>query len=231
MTPRELIEHALKEGRTWLYEHEAKMLCSLYGIPVAKSRVAKSKEEALKIASEIGYPVVLKIVSPDVLHKSDVGGVIVNIKSEEELVKAYDRMMSSVKEKKPDAKIKGVLVQEMVPQATEVIIGGIRDPQFGPAVMFGLGGIFVEIFRDVSFRIAPIDEEDAWEMIHEIKGFQILKGYRGTTPADIEALVDAIVKTSNMLTENSEIDQLDLNPVFVFEKGVKVIDARVILRK
>jgi len=231
MTPRELIENALKEGRTWLYEDEAKLLCSLYGIPVAKSKVARSKEEAIKIAKEIGFPIVMKIVSPDVLHKSDVGGVKVNVKNEEELIKAYDEIVTNVKSKKPDARIVGILIQEMVPQATEVIIGGIRDPQFGPAVMFGLGGIFVEIFRDVSFRIAPVSVEDALEMISEIKGYQILKGYRGATPADLDALADAIVKTSKMLLENEEIDQLDLNPVFVFEKGIKVIDARVILKK
>ncbi|RLE93974.1 MAG: acetyl-CoA synthetase [Thermoprotei archaeon] len=231
MTPRELIENALKEGRTWLYEDEAKLLCSLYEIPVAKSKVARSKEEAIKIAKEIGFPIVMKIVSPDVLHKSDVGGVKVNVKSEEELIKAYDEIVTNVKSRKPDARIVGILIQEMVPQATEVIIGGIRDPQFGPAVMFGLGGIFVEIFRDVSFRIAPVSVEDALEMISEIKGYQILKGYRGTTPADLDALADAIVKTSKMLLENEEIDQLDLNPVFVFEKGIKVIDARVILKK
>jgi len=225
----EIITQALKEGRKFLLEHEAKALCLEYGIPVTKFKVASSAEEAVKFAEEIGYPVVLKIVSPDVIHKFDVGGVILNLKSAEEVRNAYNQIIENVKRHKPDAKILGVNVQEMAPPSTEVIVGAIKDPQFGPAIMFGLGGIFVEILKDVTFRIAPITEEDAREMISEIKAYPILKGFRGAPPADTQAIVKILVNVSKLVMEHQEIKELDLNPIMVYESGAKTVDARIIL--
>jgi acetyl-CoA synthetase (ADP-forming) len=172
---------------------------------------------------------VLKIVSPDVLHKFDVGGVILDIKNSKEVKNGYNKILKNVKDHKPDAKIVGVLVQEMAPSATEVIVGATKDPQFGPALMFGLGGIFVEILKDVTFRIAPITESDAKEMITEVKGYPILKGYRGQPPADVDAIVKILMNTSRLVMDHMEIKELDLNPIMVYEKGAKTVDARIIL--
>jgi acetyl-CoA synthetase (ADP-forming) len=229
MDAAKIIENALKEGRKYLMEHEAKSICQQYGMSVTRFKVAKDLNEALKYAKEIGYPVVFKIVSPDIIHKSDVGGVIVNIKNEEEAKKAYEKIMENVAKNKPDAKIIGIFVQEMAPTGLEVIVGAIKDPQFGHTIMFGLGGIFVEILKDVTFRIAPLTMEDAMEMIREIKGYPLLKGYRGQPPADENAIIDTIMKTSKLLTDFPQISQLDLNPIFIYEKGAKIVDARIIL--
>ncbi|MCC6017744.1 MAG: acetate--CoA ligase family protein [Candidatus Verstraetearchaeota archaeon] len=229
MDAAKIIENALREGRKYLMEHEAKSICQQYGMSVTRFKVAKDLNEALKYAEEIGYPVVFKIVSPDIIHKSDVGGVIVNIKNEEEAKNAYKKIMENVAKNKPNAKIIGILVQEMAPAGLEVIVGAIKDPQFGHTIMFGLGGIFVEILKDVTFRIAPLTMEDAMEMIREIKGYPLLKGYRGQPPADENAIIDTIMKTSKLLTDLPQISQLDLNPIFVYEKGAKIVDARIIL--
>ncbi|MDK2464257.1 MAG: acetate--CoA ligase family protein [Candidatus Korarchaeota archaeon] len=226
---REIIQGAISEGRKVLLEPEAKALIADYGIPVTRVKVAKTEEEAVQFAREIGLPVVLKIVSPDVLHKSDVGGVKVNLKTEEEVRRAYREIIESVKSKVPNAKIVGVLIQEFAPAGVEVIIGLIKDPQFGPTVMFGLGGVFVEVFRDVSFRVAPLTERDAEEMISEIKGRKLLEGDRGMEPVDKKALVDALVKVGQIGVENPEIKEMDLNPVMAYPSGLKVVDARVIL--
>jgi acetyl-CoA synthetase (ADP-forming) len=185
--------------------------------------------EAEKSAGQIGYPVALKIVSPDVLHKWDVGGVMLDLKSATDVKSAYQKILENVKRHKPDAKIVGVIVQEMATPSTEVIVGSTKDPQFGPALMFGLGGIFVEILKDVAFRIAPITETDAREMIAEVKGYPILKGYRGQPPADIDAIVKILINTSKLVMDHNEIKELDLNPVMVYEKGAKAVDARIIL--
>ena len=224
-----VFNQAKKEGRKYLLEPEAKTLCQKYGIPITRFKVATSPEEAVKSADEIGYPVVLKIVSPDVLHKFDVGGVVLNLKGSSEVKDAYDKIVKNVKKHKPDAKIIGVLVQEMAPASTEVIVGATKDPQFGPALMFGLGGIFVEVLKDVTFRIAPITESDAKEMITEVKAYPILKGYRGQPPADINAIVNILMNTSKLVMDHPEIKELDLNPVMVYEKGAKAVDARIIL--
>ncbi len=226
---REIIQGAISEGRKVLLEPEAKALIADYGIPVTRVKVAKTEEEAVQFAREIGLPVVLKIVSPDVLHKSDVGGVKVNLKTEQEVRRAYNEIIQSVKSKVPDARIVGILIQEFAPAGVEVIIGLIKDPQFGPTVMFGLGGVFVEVFRDVSFRVAPLTERDAEEMINEIKGRKLLEGYRGMGPVDKKALIDALVKVGQIGVENPEIKEMDLNPVMAYPSGLKVVDARVIL--
>jgi acetyl-CoA synthetase (ADP-forming) len=220
---------AIKEGRKNLTETEAKAVCMDYGIPVTRSELAENEEEALKLAEKIGFPVVLKIVSPNIIHKSDVGGVIVNLKNAKEVGNAYKQILSNVKKHVANAKIVGMLVQEMAPASTEVIVGSIKDPQFGPALMFGLGGVFVEVLKDVTFRIAPVNEEEAHEMIEEVKAYPLLKGYRGSPPADINAIVKIILATSKLVMEHEEIKELDLNPIMVYEKGAKAVDARIIL--
>lgn len=225
----EIFNKVKKEGRKFLLEPEAKRVCIEYGIPVTDFKVAKSREEAVRFASKIGYPVVLKIVSPDVIHKSDVGGVIVNLKDANDVQNAYKQIANNVKKHKPDAKMVGMLVQEMAPQSTEIIVGATKDPQFGPTLMFGLGGIFVEILKDVTFRIAPVTEDEAREMITAVKAYPLLRGYRNTPPADIEAIVEILLNTSRLVMEHQEIKELDLNPIMVYEKGAKTVDARIIL--
>jgi len=225
----QIFSQAHQEGRKYLLEPEAKTVCMEYGIPITKFKLAKNEAEAVKFAEEIGYPVVLKIVSPDIIHKSDVGGVIVNVKDANDVQNAYKQIMDNAKRHKPNAKIVGMLVQEMAPQSTEVIIGATKDPQFGPTLMFGLGGIFVEILKDVTFRIAPITEDEAREMITAVKAYPLLKGYRNTPPADIEAIVKILLNTSRLIMKHQEIKELDLNPIMVYEKGAKTVDARIIL--
>jgi len=193
--------------------------------------MAKTAEEAAKFSEEIGYPTVLKIVSPDVLHKFDVGGVILNVNSRKEARLAYNKIIENVRKNRTDARINGILIQEMAPSSTEVIIGAIKDSQFGPTLMFGFGGIFVEVMKDVAFRIAPIIEEDAKEMITEIKAYPILRGYRGQPPADIDTIVKILVNMSKLIMDYQEIKELDLNPVIVYEKGAKTVDARIILEQ
>jgi acetyl-CoA synthetase (ADP-forming) len=224
-----IFSQAAKEGRKSLLETEAKTLCMEYDIPVTRFKLAKDEEEAAKYATAIGFPIVLKIVSPDIVHKSDVGGVIVGIKNLRDVRTGYRQIVKNVKKHNPDAKIAGILVQEMAPSGTEVIVGSIKDPQFGPAIMFGLGGVFVEVLKDVTFRIAPITEDEAAEMISEVKAYPLLKGYRNTPPADLKAITKILVNTSRLVTEHPEIKELDLNPIMVYEKGAKAVDARIIL--
>lgn len=229
---REIIKNAKAEGRNKLLEHEAYEVLSLYGLPVPKAGLAKTPEEAVKIAESVGYPVVLKIVSPDIVHKSDVGGVKVGLRNSEDVIKAFNEISSNVAKHAPKARVTGILVQEMVPEALEVIVGTTRDPTFGPVVLFGLGGIFVEVLKDVSFRIAPVTRYDAESMLTEIKAAKILEGYRGMPPRDKEALVDIITKISKFMEEQEDVTDVDLNPIMVFEegKGAKIADARILIR-
>ncbi|TRO46833.1 acetyl-CoA synthetase [Candidatus Bathyarchaeota archaeon] len=224
-----IFEQAKIEGRKFLLEPEAKTVCKDYGIPVTKLKIAKTAEQAVKYSEEIGYPTVLKILSPDVIHKFDVGGVILNIKNQMEAKNAFNKIIENIKKHNKKARIYGVLVQEMAPSSIEVIVGSIKDSQFGPTLMFGFGGTYVELMKDVSFRIAPIDEYDAKEMISEVKAYPILTGYRGQPPADIDALIKILLKVSNLVMDHQEIKELDLNPVMIYEKGVKTVDARIIL--
>jgi acetate---CoA ligase (ADP-forming) subunit beta len=224
-----IINQAKTEGRKALLETEAKTICTEYGISVTKFNLAKNEKEAAVQAEKIGYPIVLKIVSPDIIHKSDAGGVVVNLKNAAEVEAGYKKIIQNVTKFKPDAKIVGVLVQEMAPQGTEVIVGAIKDPQFGQTVMFGLGGIFVELLKDVNFRVAPINIEDAVDMITGLKAFPLLNGYRNTPLADVEAIAQIIVNTSKLVMDNPEIKELDLNPVMAYSKGAKTVDARIIL--
>ena len=223
-----IIQKAKKEERS-LLETEAKELLKEYGIPVPDFRLIKSEDEIIGLAKEISFPTVMKIVSPDIIHKTDAGGVKIDIKTEKEARIAFQEIIFEAKKYNKKAKIFGVIVYSMVPQGTEIIIGIMKDPNFGPVIMFGLGGIFVEVLKDISFRILPIEEIDAREMIAEIKGYEILKGVRGEGPKDIKAIKNLLLKISQLALENPEISEIDLNPVFVFEKGLQVIDARMIL--
>jgi len=224
----QIIEKAKKEKRP-LLETEAKELLKEYGIPVPDFKLIKSEEEIAGLAKEINFPIVMKIVSPDIIHKTDAGGIKLNIKDETEARLAYQEIISKAKKYNKKARISGAIVYSMVPQGTEIIIGMMKDPHFGPVAMFGLGGIFVEVLKDVSFRIIPLEERDAREMITEIKGYEILKGVRGEGPKDIKAIKILLMKISKLTTENPEINEIDLNPIFVFENGLQVVDARMIL--
>jgi len=223
-----IIEKAKEEKRP-LLETEAKELLREYGIPVPDFKLIKTEDEIYKIIEKFSYPLTMKIVSPDILHKSDAGGVKLNIKDKKEAKLAYQEIIFNAKKYNKKAKISGIIVYPMVPQGTEIIIGMMKDPHFGPVIMFGLGGIFVEILKDISFRILPLEERDAEEMIFEIKGFKILQRIRGETPKDIQSIRDVLMKISQLVMENPEIEEIDLNPIFVFEKALQVVDARIIL--
>ena len=234
VSPKELINKAVSEGRVKLLEHEALALAEHYGVPVAKYGIALSEEDVEKVIKSVGFPAVAKVVSPDISHKSDVGGVILNIKNSEEAVKAYRQIMENVRKNVSGARVAGVLYQKMaVPGYVEVIVGATRDPTFGPVIMFGIGGIFVEILKDVSFRVAPLEPEDAEEMIREIKTYKILEGYRGMPPRDIEAVKDILMRVSKLMLEVGEVQDIDLNPIMLYEKGrgAVAVDVRVILKK
>lgn len=214
-----------------LTEVESKELLKQAGIPVIETKLARSKKEAISIGKEIGFPIVLKISSPDVIHKSDSGGVKLGLSNPTQVSRAYSEIMSSIKQRYPKAIIQGVSVQRTAPLGVEVIIGVSQDPQFGPVIMFGLGGVLVEVLKDVSFRIVPVSKRDAQEMIREIKGYPILEGYRGQEPANISALEELIVKVSQFVEQNPQIKELDLNPVFAYKDRAIAVDARIILEE
>lgn len=209
-------------------EFEAKKILAAHGIPVTREILAKNAQEAKKAAQKIGYPVAMKVQSHDILHKTDAGGVLLSLKSADEIAKGYEKIISNAKQYDKSAKIQGVLVQEMITDGHQCIIGSKKDPQFGPVIMFGLGGIFVEVFKDVSFRIIPINRKDAKEMISEIKGYDILKGTRGQKPVNFRALEDTLLKVSGMVWKDKKLEELDINPLFVSPSGVKAADARMI---
>src|SRR5204863_2718715 len=193
--------------------------CEAYGIPVPKEGVAKSAAEAAKIATGIGFPVVLKIVSPEILHKSEAGGVLVGVKSEDEARKGYDTIIANAKKYNAKATILGVQVQQMVAGGQEVIIGAVTDPVFGKLVAFGLGGVLVEVLKDITFRLAPATKDDALSMLDGIPAHDMLKGVRGGDPVSRDALADVIVKVSQLVSDFPEIVELNLNPVFATKDG------------
>ncbi len=227
----QILESVKNSGRRELSEVEAKKVLQLWGIPVNRTELAKDLNDAIRLAREIHYPVVLKIASRDILHKSDAKGVKIGIGSEIELRQAYDEIMKNVVAFNPKARIDGITVQEHLPAGREAIIGGLQDKSFGPTVMFGLGGVWVEIIKDTSFRLAPLTVDEAKEMIQEIKGYPILAGIRGESPADIEALAAIIEKVGKLISEFPQISELDINPIFVFNsgKGATAVDARILL--
>jgi len=231
---REVIRKARANGRDALTEIEAKQVFAAYGLPVTSTELAKNEDEAVAMAHKIGFPIVMKIVSPDILHKSDAGGVKVNLKDEAAVRDAFKTIMKNAKEYKANAVIDGIAIQEMAPWGTEVILGSVNDPTFGPTMMFGLGGIFVEVLKDVTFRVAPVADTQALQMLGEIRGAPILAGVRGEAPRDKQALSEVICQYSTMIIDlKDEIAESDANPVLVYENGsgVKVVDARIILKK
>ncbi|WP_022852461.1 acetate--CoA ligase alpha subunit [Thermodesulfatator atlanticus] len=227
----ETLQIVRSEGRSHLLDHEVKQILEAYGFVFPKSLVARTTDEAILAAKVIGYPVVLKVLSPQIQHKSDVGGVKVNIRDEEELIKAFEEIIINVRKRLPGISVLGVIVQEMAPKGKEVIVGFIRDPQFGPLVMFGLGGIYVEVLKDVTFRLAPLAKEEALEMIREIKAYPVLKGIRGEPEVDMDSLARAIVSMGQLAADFPELSEGEVNPLIVGPKGQKTIavDARLSL--
>ena len=229
MSVESVVNQARSEARSLLNEIEAKQLLHEAGIPVARTVLAATQEQARAQAAEVGYPVVLKIVSPDIAHKSDVGGVIVGLENEDAVSTAFDEIIANATNAVPNATITGVAVQHMAPAGTEVIVGMTTDPQFGPVVMFGLGGIMVEVLKDVSFRVVPLEERDAEQMIDEIRGSAILAGVRGQPPADKVAIKSALLKVSEFVQANPDVRELDLNPMMVYADGAIAVDARIVI--
>jgi len=225
----EIVAHAREQGRNLLTEIEAKAILEDAGIPTTSARLATSPDEAARIAGEIGYPAVLKVVSADIVHKSDSGGVALGLSDEAAVRAAYEQILASVAAAEPGARIDGVAVQAMARPATEVIVGVSRDPQYGPLLMFGLGGVYVEVLKDVSFRLIPITPRDAHQMVREIKSRPLLEGYRSREPASLEALEQLLLAVSNLVEAHPEIEQLDLNPVLAYRDGVLAVDARAYL--
>jgi len=224
-----VLAQARAEGRTLLNEVEAKSVLKEAGIPVASTTLATSRAEAQAQAEAAGFPVVLKVVSRDIAHKSDAGGVKLGLRDAAAVGDAYDAIMASAQQHVPGARIAGVAVQHMAPQGTEVIIGMTTDPQFGPVMMFGLGGIMVEVLKDVSFRLVPLADRDATQMIDEIEGRPILGAIRGQPPADTAALRDTLLKVSAFVQAHPEVRELDLNPVFAYPDGALAVDARILI--
>lgn len=222
----------LVQYKTTLSEAEASEVLALYDIPTTQRMVATTAQEAVQHANSMGYPVALKIDSPDIPHKTEANAIKLNVKNDQEVMDAFDEIDRNARAYDANAVINGVSIQEMLPAGVEVIVGVTNDPGFGPVIMFGLGGIFVEVFRDISFRVAPLTRDDALEMIEEIKGYAILKGARGKAAVDIEAIVDVLLKVSALVTDHGDrIDELDINPLIVYEDGIKAADAMLVVRE
>jgi acyl-CoA synthetase (NDP forming) len=229
MSIASIIDRARTDQRKVLTEVESKEILEEAGIPTARARLAASADEAAAVAQEMGFPVALKVVSPEITHKSDVGGVKLNVGSAAEAKAAFDEIVAAAKKAQPDAHIDGVSVQKMARPGIEVIMGMSQDAQFGPVLMFGLGGILVEVLKDVSFRLVPITPRDARQMVQEIKGRPLLEGYRGQEPADVAALEKLLLRLSQFVEAHPEIAELDLNPIFAYKDGAVAVDARIIL--
>ncbi len=226
-----IFDQVRKQGRSILTEFESKRILKQAGISVVETKLAETQKEAVLLSRKIGFPVALKIVSPDVIHKTDSGGVKLSLNHPTEVKKAYDEIFKKVKKHHPHAVIHGVSVQKMARPGTEVIVGTSKDPQFGPVIMFGLGGVFVELLKDVSFRVIPVGKRDAQEMVEEIKGYPLLQGFRGTEPASIPAIIETILKVSRLVEENPQIKELELNPILAYRDKAMAVDARIILEK
>jgi acyl-CoA synthetase (NDP forming) len=231
MTKQPIIDKARGEGRTELTEVESKEFLKQARISIIDTRLATSREEAILLSRKLGFPVALKIASPDIVHKSDTGGVKLELRTANQVGKAYDDIVQTISQKYRQARLHGVSVQKMARPGVEVIIGMSKDAQFGPVFMFGLGGIMVEVLKDISFRIGPLAKRDAAEMIREIQGYSLLDGYRGQEAVDVSYLEDMLLRISDFVGQNPEVNELDLNPIFAYSDGALVVDARVILEE
>jgi len=230
---RQVFDEVRAQSRTTLLEEEGYKVLEAYGFSIPKKHLAQNEEECTKAVQEIGYPVVMKIASPEIVHKSDAGGVKIGLKNEDEIRQAFRTIISNAKKYKPDAKIDGILVQEMIKSGKETILGAKFDPILGPLIMFGLGGIYVEVLKDVVFRLAPLEEREATRMIESVKTINLLKGVRGEKPHDLGAIRESLQRLSQLITDFQEIEELDVNPLLVLEdgKGVRAIDIRISLKK
>ncbi len=228
---RKVFADVREAGRLELGEIEAREVMAAYGMRLPESELARSPEDAVEIANRIGYPVVMKISSPDILHKSDIGGVRVGVASANDVRDAYELIDYRARRYQPNADIRGILIQQQAPKGRECLVGVSRDPQFGPLVAFGMGGIYVEVLKDVTFRIAPISRAQAEEQVRSIRSFPILAGTRGQAPADIGSIIETVLRTSQMVTDFPEIVEMDINPLMVYDEGqgAIVLDARIIL--
>ena len=224
-----IFKKAQDEKRSNLLETESRDLLKEYGIPLPDAELACDCKKALEVARKISYPLAMKVVCPDIIHKSDAGGIKLDLKNEKDVEKAFEEIVENACKLTTKERVIGTLISPMVAKGQECIIGMIRDPQFGPVIMFGLGGIFVEVLKDVSFRVAPLAEEDIDQMIMDIKGYKVLTGIRGEAPKDIKAIKGILSKISEIAIDNPEINEIDLNPVIVHEKGISIVDSRVIL--
>jgi acetate---CoA ligase (ADP-forming) subunit beta len=229
VTPDQIIEAARREGRQVLTEAESKELLAGLGIRTTQMRAAATRDQAVAASRDVGYPCVLKVASPDITHKSDAGGVRVCLADAVQVGEAFDAILASCREKYPEARIDGVTVQDMAAPGLEVIVGMATDAQFGPVVMFGLGGVWVEVLKDVSFKIVPLSRDDARAAVGEIRAARLLDGFRGSDPVDKAALEDILLKVSEFVAATPAVKELDLNPVFAYPHGAVAVDARVIL--
>ncbi len=229
MAYHQIIETALQQGRTLLTEIEAKQVLHDAGVSTTTAQLATSADDAVRAAETIGFPVVLKVSSTDIVHKSDIGGVQLHLQSTDEVREAFSAIMQNVADKEPNAKVEGVAVQPMAQAGTEVIIGMSKDATFGPVLMFGLGGVLVEVLKDVAFRIVPLNERDAEEIIRDIKGFPLLEGYRGAPAANLSALQQMLRTLSDFIEATPVVKEVDLNPVYAYPDGALAVDARIIL--
>jgi acyl-CoA synthetase (NDP forming) len=218
-----------KAGKKFLGDREIKTILSYYGIPIVHEGVAQSVNEVKKVSESIGYPVALKIISPDIVHKTEAQALKLNLKNSGEVEKACSDLLAKVQAYKHDVKFEGYLIQEMVEDGIETIVGLHHDPTFGPVLMFGLGGVWVELLKDISFRVIPIERSDAVDMVEEIKGSRLFKGFRGRSPLDTDSLYDILLSVSRLGLELKEVKELDLNPVFLREKGAVVADCRIFI--
>lgn len=217
------------ESRLSLFEHEALRICQLYGIHTPRYEFAKNAEDAVACANRIGYPVAMKIVSPEILHKTEAGGVILGVSDEPAARTGFEQIMANAKRTNSGCRVNGIIVESMIPQGAEIIIGGLRDAQFGPSVMFGLGGVFAELVRDTSFRVAPISRFDAEDLIDDLRFSAILRGFRGRPVPDRDAIVDVLLKACRIMLDVPEIESLDINPVIMYDKTATAADARILL--
>ena len=229
MDCQEVIEKCIARGDIIMPEPEAQKICSAFGIGCPPAILATNKAQGSKAAQAMGYPVVIKIFSRQIIHKSDVGGVTTGIQGPVQLNKAFDQLVSNVRRQAPEAKIDGVIIQKQMPRGIELVIGGLRNRQFGPVVMAGLGGIYVEVFKDVSFRLAPLDKAEALRQLKETKAYLLLQGARGEQACNIDSLCDVIVNTGKLLAAFPQISELDFNPVFCYPGGCTAVDARIVL--
>lgn len=229
MASHPIVESARRQGRTLLTETEAKQILQDIGIATALGQLVTSEDEAVRAATELGFPVVLKVSSYEITHKSDVGGVALRLQGADAVRQAYQRIYQDVAAKAPGASIDGITVQRMADPGVEVIVGMSKDSTFGPVLMFGMGGVLVEILKDVAFRIVPLSQRDAEDMLHEIKGFPLLQGYRGTPAASLQALTHILLTLSDFVVQTPAVKEIDLNPVYAYADGALAVDARMIL--